>query len=487
MVLNSNANWTAAAASARQAPVYYVDVDGYTTEDYSTAPVKSPSRTKVVCLQQPRGVSRSVDILGGKYSPGSLSIELLDVDDKITALIGTEAAGAPVATMINRQFTVYGGYADLDESDYAVLFVGRVTGIKANRDLTGYVFALSDLTYQLDGEIMSASTDTKTTKVRGNIVNLYWSILTGTFSTVHATFPLEFVDTDTGSTAAPTGLGLATTLINTAQLVDERDSWHSDDVAEIEFDEPIDAREYLEAELFRAFQCAPTVSGGGLLGLKFHTPALPPSAAPVVTADHIVKVSSWTRLIDEHLNKYSFAGDHNLATDAFANLYDTETTEDTTDQAATEETIEYVVESRWLRSAYNGAEIAEELADRLRIRYRGGPAQVVLSLNLIKTNLEQGDVITVTHPHLPDLLTGTRGIAGRAMTILSLDPDFTRGEIRVTAIDTGYRRYGVITPAATASGKDYLSASGDERGTFFYFCDAADDEMSNGDPGYRYI
>jgi hypothetical protein len=483
MVLNPNANWTAAIAEQSQAPVYYIAIDGLTTKHYSTAPVKSAGTTKTVLMDPPQGGAISVDIIAGTRTVQQFDIELLDVGDEITDLLATEASGAPLSTLINRKVTLYAGYRQLAEADYASIFVGRIRRVRANRGMTAFTLTISDSSYLLDGEIMSGATDTLNTTIRGNIVNLYWAILTGTFSTTHGTFPLDSVSTDTTQSSAPSGLGIATTLINEAQLQAERDAWHVDDVGQVVFTDPENARQHLEDELFRVFQCFPAISGDGLLGLKFHVPAMPASAAPTLTADEIVSVRSWERLYGDHLNKFTLKGDYVTSTDTFGNLYTTETSEDTTDQSNTAETVEYLMESRWLDSNYNGVEIATELAGRMRIRYLKTPAVVDLEVNFTKRNLEQGDVVAITHPDLPDLFDGTRGISGRLMSLISTRPNFERGTLSLRFLDTGYKRYGVIAPNAQA---DWDSATDQEKDTFFFISSNAG-VMSDGSDGYRFI
>lgn len=485
MTYNPSANWTAAVDASQQAPVYYIAIDGKTDEDYSTHPVKSPATPKTVLMEPPKGGALSVDIIDGTRTVQQISVELLDVDGEITDLIATEASGAPLSTLINRKVTLYGGDKSLVESDYAPIFVGRIARLKMNRKLTGYVLTLSDMSHLLDGEIMTAATSVKPSTIRGNIVNLYWSILTGTFDTGHATFPLDFVSTDTGSSSVPTGLGIATALINETQLVAQRDTWHPGDVGEIVFNDPENGKSHLEDEFFRIFQAFPAIGGAGTIGLRFHVPALPASAAPLLDTDHVIDVQSWARLYGDHLNKFTISGDYDPTDDEYDTvLYNTETSEDTTDQSATGETIEYLAESKWLKTAYDGVGVAQELAGRMRIRYLKTPAVMDVLVNFRKRNLEQGDVAALSYPHVPDLLTGLRGATARLMTIISIRPDFDRGLLRMRLLDTGLKRYGVISPAAQG---DFTAASDVEKNTFGWISDGTTNLMSDGSEGYRLI
>lgn len=486
MAYTPNANWTAEKDAADQRPVYYVAIDGLTAQ-YSTHPVSGASPAKTVLMEPPTGGGVSVDIIEGRQTVQTVEFELIDVGDAITDMISTQAAGAPVGTLINRKATIYSGSRLLAASDYAAMFTGRITGVRMNGTLTGYIFRISSLDYLLDGTLMTAATAALPSTVRGNVVNVFWSLVTGTFDTGHADFPLDFVSTTTGSTSAPTGLGVSSALLNTVQLKAERDAWHPEDVVNVQWTAPVNARSEFEDELFRALQCFPVISGDGLLGLKFHVPALPPADAPVVDSDTIISVDSWERQLGDHLNKFTINGDWNNVTEVFGNvLYPLtgEPTEDTDDQAASEETIHYEVNSKWLKSAYNGEEIALELAGRMRVRYLHTPALIRLTVNARQQHLERGDVVAVTHPELPDLFTGTRGITSKLMTVISIEPEWSRGVFRLSLLDTGYRRYGVIAPAGKSS--TYTGATTQSQNTFAYIADVSG-LMSDGSEGYRLI
>jgi hypothetical protein len=484
MVYNPNANWTAAIAEPAQVPVYYVAIDGLTTKHYSTGPVLSPAVTKLAIMNPPRGGGGSIDLIEGRSDVGGFTLELLDLDGEISDLLAVEAPGAPVASIKNRKVTLYGGYAELAESDYAAIGVYRIAGVKANSTLTGFVFDLVEPTYLIDGNIMTNATATKPSTIRGNVVNLAMSIMRGVFSTSDADFPLDFVSVDSGSSSVPTGLGIADAVFDFTQIKAERDTWRYDDVGEIVFVEPEDGRAHLEAEFFRNLQARPFVTGPGLLGIKMNTPALPASAAPALVLDDTVRVVRWTQLLDEHLNKFVIRGDYDEVGETYDTaLYDTETAEDTANQSATGETIEYIAESRWLHTAYNGVEIAEELAGRLRVTYLGMPALVKVQLLFSKRNLEAGDVVALTHPDVPDLRTGTRGVTGRLMTIVSIGANFAQGKLELELLDLGFRRYGVIAPDAQV---DFGSATDQEKSTFFFISDSSA-QMGDGSDGYRFI
>ena len=87
-------------------------------------------------------------------------------------------------------------------------------------------------------------------------------------------------------------------------------------------------------------------------------------------------------------------------------------------------------------------------------------------------------------PQVPSRDGNGRGVTDFFMQVVAITPDFARGLIRFVLLETGYRRVGVIAPDAQV---DYGSATTAQRDQYFFICDDADNEMSNGDDGYGFI
>jgi len=472
-----SANYLAELAKRQQDPVHFLRIDDLASKDYSTHPVLSAATPKTVLMEVPRGGGGSLDLVSAAWSVQEVELELLDKNGEITAMIATEAPGAPLASLVNRKATVYGGFRPLVEADYEPRFTGRIRRVRRNDRGTGFVLTLSDLGYLLSGRIMLTATADKPASIRGNPVNVYWSLLTGTFDTGHATFPLEFVSTASANSVAPTGLGIATSLINEAQLVSERDTWHAGDVVHVVWTAPEDARAHLTNELFRVFQSYPAISATGLLGLRFHVPSLPIGGAVAVSEREIVEIHSWERLFDDHMNRFTVMGDWSDLSRTYERvLYQTS---DAADQSETGETIEYLAESRWLRQAHDGEGISWELAERMRLRFLKPPARIEISV-LPSVLVAQGDVVKLSETELPDLFTGSLGLVDHVMTVLAVRPEWDTGLTRLTLLDTGGKRYGLISGDAQV---DYAAASVIDRETYAFISSDAP-AMSDGSRAY---
>jgi hypothetical protein len=321
------------------------------------------------------------------------------------------------------------------------------------------------------------------TRIEGNIVIIVYSILSGTFSTT-GSFPLVSFSSSSSTSSAPTGIGIAAAQLDAVRIAAERDYWYPDDTAEIVFTEPADGKDYLEREFFRVFQAQSTISGAGLLGIKFViSPPTVLGLASITETDHIISVK-WHRAYEQHINKLTYKGDYDgepSGTGQYETTYDVSAPEDATDQSATEETIEYLIESKWLSSDRDGGLIASELAGRIRSMYAPAPVFLDIEINFTKRSIEEGDVVLVTHRRIPDMLLGTRGVTNKPMLVLSTKPNFEKGTVTLQCLDSSYRRFGVIAPA---DAPNYESANATEKATYFYISDASG-LMTGGDPGYR--
>lgn len=483
MVYDPNANWSALADDDLQAPVYFLRLEGVTTSDYSTAPVRGASITKLVCLEPPSGGAMRLDPLGGTVQQSPVRVTLLDIDGVATELIATDWTGAAVATLVNRRASIYGGYRELSESDYAVVFSGRITGLEATGRLTGYELTLEALHRDLDGELFSNATATSggATTVAGPVVNVWYALLASDFTT-GGDFPLTTFST---GSAAPTGLGISTASIDTAGLITERDRWHPSSSVTLSYTSPQASAGLFATQFYRLFQAYATCTLDGKHGLRFLMPPIPTgSSLPTLTDDDIVEVVNWRRRLDQHLNRFRYTCETERESGKYDySLYASDTAEDTADQAASQETITFTLQSDWLPPNAASQTVAATMADRMRRRYRHPPVELELAISMRKRALEMGDVVAVTCASAPNTFTGARGISAMPMRILSLAPDFGAGVIRVLLADASYSRYGLI---AYGTQTDYTASSAAAQAIYAFIGDAAN-LYSDGDAGVSLV
>jgi len=464
--------------------------------DFSTGPVKRQHLQKVRLMDIPSGGGVELDSIDGTMTIGEVAFELFDVDGLITRLVSTEKSGnaatdegSLLSTLINRRVTIYGGYASLGEGEYPPIFTGLVSGpVKFNE--FSYSFQISQVTRLLDSVIMVNADEDHTVTIEGNLVNVVASILRNVFSTDDPDFPLDEVSAATSSTEVPTGIGVDDSFLNFEQIKAERELWHPHTNVRIQWDAEVNAMDELQIEFMRAFHAFFPTTGDGRLGIRFVVPPAAPFAAQEINSAHIVEIRSWSRRLDQHLNKFRYFGDFDLATGVYlSNLYAADPVEDTDNRTITGEVIEFEVKSRWLKSNFlhsdhSGERIAAEQVGRLRARYLRTPVELEIDVLFSRRNVEEGDVVIVSDPKLPDIFAGTLGLVGRPMYVISSLPRWAEGVITLRLLDTGYQRYGVIGPAGLAN---YNSATVAQKERYAWVGDTDNTVGSGNEPGYVVI
>jgi hypothetical protein len=474
MTYDPNANWTARAGAQYQQPNYFLVMEGVSAFRFSTGPVLNPSTTYKEYMETPRGVTQEIFPLEGKSSIGSLSIDLVDVDEEVTDLL---SPGQVVATWINREATLFAGYADLAESDYAEVFRGQVSDW--SMEGVGYTLKIRDLKRTTLENVMRNATEDTPSTIEGNPINIWYALVTGDFANV--TFPV----TTSGATA--TGLDVSASLIDETHLEAERDDWLFGWNMRFEFRKPEKAKKFFEDELF-LLKGYPLIRGSGQLSVRLYHPAHPAEPPQDLTEDNIVGIPKAKPLFKDHLNVIEIFGDHDPDFDEsegeseFTLLY---SFEDSADITATKERRELIVESKGLRTELDGVRNARFAGGKIRQRYLEPPIEIEAETLFSKRALEIGDVVGVTHSALPDMDTGARGWTLEQCEVVKSQPDFRRGRMRFTLITTTFgRRYRVIAPNSVP---DYTSQTQAQKDKYMSIADTATELLGGADPAHQII
>lgn len=96
---------------------------------------------------------------------------------------------------------------------------------------------------------------------------------------------------------------------------------------------------------------------------------------------------------------------------------------------------------------------------------------------------EPGDILSVTHPQIPDRKAGVIGITNKLFEVLNKSINFTEGRLTYSMIDASYlSSFGFykITPGGEAA---YAAASSGDKAQYMFFCSALG-KYSNNDPGH---
>jgi hypothetical protein len=154
---------------------------------------------------------------------------------------------------------------------------------------------------------------------------------------------------------------------------------------------------------------------------------------------------------------------------------------------------ENIIESKGMRLARGGASLAGITANRIFARYsgvnpvtgspRGGAPSLSLVSQFMNLTIEAGDFVYFSHPQLPNLETGTRGIYNRIMEVVDKQPNYAQGKMAYQLLDTGWMGTKVLSRIAPQGTPAWSSASTAQRERYIFLSQEASQTYSDGTPG----
>lgn len=258
---------------------------------------------------------------------------------------------------------------------------------------------------------------------------------------------------------------------------DQRDRYTADATIDVVFDEPVQALSYIEQQFLRLWGFLYIGPQSMICFQAYHAPE--PTTTPVSLGEaQISKVKGWRRRFNLLTNSVRIFGDYTPGADE---EYTQLAIKEDTAGIAADGLRELEIKSKWLQTSAGGVLVAVDAANRIFNKFSRAQEEVKLELQISQLDLSGIDTVLLTDDNLPDLVTRSKGITDAPFEVVSVGPDVIGGKVAVTLLRSFYDRPGFIAPNAAP---DYLSAD-DEDKQYAYISDNADQEMSNGDPGYK--
>jgi hypothetical protein len=133
------------------------------------------------------------------------------------------------------------------------------------------------------------------------------------------------------------------------------------------------------------------------------------------------------------------------------------------------------VEAKGLRVGYGGMLRASLLADRLFRRHAYGTPEYTVNTWLSTVPLELGDYLWLSHPLVPDLLSGEMGVNSVICEVSGRRPDYAHGKVQFTLLDT--RFMNLTKPYRIAPAADqvpaWMGATSEQKAEFMFISLAA--------------
>lgn len=237
-----------------------------------------------------------------------------------------------------------------------------------------------------------------------------------------------------------TGLGIAASLIDTAQIAVVKTAIGTYEM-EFRVRGHVNAKEWLENEIFKPLACYPRTTGAGKLSITRY--AEPVSSAVVDTIDHDCIVSdddgapilTWDGNFDSLINDVTFKYDQDVNLDFQASLNFTDQLSITTFGRRP-----LVISSNGFRSSLTGTTtLITALASQILLRYRIGAPAVTARCFLQKNLLQAGDIVQVTSVLLPNRFTKARGVTSTMFEVTNRTIDFRSGYADMELLWTSFQ------------------------------------------------
>jgi hypothetical protein len=286
--------------------------------------------------------------------------------------------------------------------------------------------------------------------------------------------------------------GNDSTLINPNPYVDVdqflslRDSQFSGDFFDFTITRPIDGKQFMEDQILKVLGLHLVVAADGQLRLKPMKPF--PYQTPVfnLTASNIVGIPQTERQpIINLVTVRTDVDDSGVSTAARAYLSEG-TYEQQTSLQLYQQVYQQQVEATGLRTNYGATMRSRALADRIFRRHAFAPPAYRLKAHLASLSVELGDLVSLTHPLLPDFETGRLGVVNVTTEVIDRKPDYTQGSVEFALLDTRFLNQSsayLIAPIAAGIGP-WTTASESDRARYMFISLAAQSGTNpDGTPG----
>jgi len=418
-MITTNEAWDLKNAALGKQPIYVLTIGGestvYSTHDLTLAGVTGAPEARP-WLKAPRGASQSIDVLRGSSSIGELECEIIDQAGVLRQLVGG-------STLEGRAATLSVGYPGLAYSNFVALHSYQIYKIVPSRTYTSWIFRARDrqmsgkrtiYLHPENGQPISDANPWVLTGTPSEIFQAVWLLALGR--------PLADVDRTVLQALDAGSEGLYKTVRPFLFILSEA----------------FEAKQFLEGEVFKAAGVYPVIDNTGQISLRaFRPPAAGPMAAYTFDVDNMIVLPEIDRM--PIVNEIIFRIDQDEQGYQNELIYIDATSVSTYGRAG-----RHIIESKGLRTVLGAQWFCEEVANRLFRRFAGTPAALRggapvarIEAFLLTAPVWVGDYVAVTHPLMPDLLTGALGVTDRLYEVIDREPDFARGRMQYKLLDTG--------------------------------------------------
>jgi hypothetical protein len=442
-------------------------------------------------LKVPQGVEQSVRQLDGTSSIGALELEAIDGAGYLTAL----ASGGKLE---GRRVWLRAGYPGMSSTEFVTLAAQQIEAVAALPDLTGFALQCRDLKRSSKKKIFARGDDgfpissEHPRTLLANPLDVALVVLQNELGLGQVPSQPESAwkifdpaEWDAAGEENPT-LIRPNPLLDVEEFLRWRNGVFAGYLFEFTLSQPVEAKQFLEYEIFRPLGGYWQVLADGRLSPRFFVPPLSLGAPASFNERNITLLPG----VERHpiINQVTYRMDFDGTRFATELLF--------LDAPSLEQyglAGQHTIESKGVKLALGGAALAGRVATRIFRRYsgldpvtnapNGGAAIVTASTHYLTLATEVSDAVYLTHALLPNFETGRHGVANRVHEVIEKQPDFDRGSLTYRLLDVGWvaqKHTARIAPQGTPA---WSQASAAERARYMFVASDATGTYSDGTAG----
>lgn len=473
-------------------PLYLVQFDGVPLR-FTTGPIRNALGAWKPYLTNLQGAGAQITVDEGRASLGQVTFSILDKNQEFLQL-------ASRYQMANRIVTIYGGFRELQEDEFVLLFTGRVLDYTLQQNNVIWDLQVTDLTNFEDQQIFTAVTSltapitdadvtltvdstAKFPASTGDVCYLriddevifYTGVTNTTFTgctrgvlgTVAAahdedadvsnfikltgnplTMALQILLSTGDGTNGPydvlpacVGLAIPQQFVNVARFEKQRDTWINAWNFTFEESDPVAGKAFLEEQIYTFVNAYPVIDAEGRISVKVYAPPLPNQIAKVLDDAVLLAPPSFQGniLARYFFNQVDISYDWDFISGEFISR-EIRTDADSVDTFGQVKTRTF--QSRGIRVGALPGDFTLNQFDSFLIRFLKRfsiPPPVLKAAALYSERLlEAGDIVPLTTQFTPNLATGKLGLDHVLMEVVQIDPDFIGANQNYMLLNTGY-------------------------------------------------
>ncbi|TAM79187.1 MAG: hypothetical protein EPN47_19455 [Acidobacteria bacterium] len=443
------------------------------------------------CLKVPQGVHQSIQQLQGQSSIGALEIDAIDSNGFMTAL-------ASRGKLVGRRLVLSVGYPGMNSSDFVTVATQEIEGIEVLPSGGGYRLDCHDLNRYAKSQIFTVGDDGAAVsnqhprRLLANPMDLVLMVMQNELGLGQSSLvdpaAWKFYDPakwDSTNTTNPT-LITPNPYLEVDQVLFYRNGIFAGYLFDFEFKQPVEAKQFLEFEIFHPLGGYAVILADGRMSPRFFVPPYSFAGLASLNERNITAIPGVKP--EPLINQVTFRMDYDGSGFQTELLFLSSPSLQQFGLAG-----EDIIESKGMKLERGGASLAGITANRIFHRYggidpvsglpRGGAPALSVTSQFMNLTIEAGDFVYFSHPLLPNLEAGTRGVYNRIMEVVGKQPNYTQGNMAYQLLDTGWMGGKVLSRIAPQGTPAWSAASSAERERYMFLSQESNGNYSDGTRG----